>query len=207
MPSMLLACLLLVPALAPCAANATDFPVSGTISVNGNPGTLPAGGVFGGSGYNTSTGEIAAGVFSFPVATTSFNSSFGNVVVTYQLSQLNSSSGQVATDGVAALSDATLKLQVLSASLGGVIPIDVGTCVFQPIDIILIGTGSAGGLDLADAAFTIPTVASTDCGGNGDAINTGIAGSNNSIQMHLDGDFTPPPQNDTIFANGFDPAG
>ena len=187
-------------------AHATNFTVTGTISVNGNPGTLPAGGTFGNSTYDTVTGAISSGKFTFPPSSTTFHSdSLGaDILVNYQLSQTNTSTGEVATDGVAALTVAHMKLQIVSAFANGVVPIPLGTCVFQPIDFDLSGTGSAAGLDLADAAFTIPGVAPTDCGGFGDQINTGVAGSNNSIDIHLAGDFTPPPENDTIFENGFD---
>lgn len=187
------------------SASAVSFPVTGTITVNGSPGSLPAGGMFTGSGYDASSGDMAPGVFSFPVATTSFDvAGIGTVVLTYQLSQTNSSGGLVATDGVAALDTAMMKLQILTARIG-VIPIGVGTCVFQPIAFELSGTGSAGGLDLEDASFTIPRVGASDCGNYGSQINDGIAGSNNSIAMHLSGDFTPPSEDtDTIFKNGFD---
>ena len=194
-------------ALASGAASATSFPVSGTISVNGNPGTLPSGGSFGpNSSYDAASGAIAAGRFMFPVATTVFYSSVlgANVTVTYQLSQTNTSTGQVASDGIAALGAVTMKLQVLSATVG-VVPIGVGTCIFQPIDLALAGSGAASGLDLADTGFAIPPVAPTDCGGWGSQINSGIAGSNNSLQTHWTGNFTPPTGNDLIFANGFDP--
>jgi len=184
-------------------AHATNFAVSGTITVNGNPGALPDGGTFGNSTYNATTGALSSGKFTFPQATTSFPSQIGTVTVTYQLSQTNSSTGQVASDGVAALTQAHLKLQVVSASIG-VIPIGIGTCVFQPIDVDLAGTGAASGLDLSDEGFTIPQVASSDCGGYGDQINAGVAGSNNSLAMHVAGNFTPPPESDIIFANGFD---
>lgn len=187
-------------------AHATNFTVTGTISVNGNPGTLPAGGTFGNSTYNAVTGAISSGKFTFPQSSTTFHSdSLGaDVVVNYQLSQTNASTGEVASDGVAALTVAHMKLQIVSAFAGGVVPIPLGTCIFQPIDFDLSGTGSAAGLELSDAAFTIPQVGPTDCGGFGDQINTGVAGSNNSIDIHLAGDFTPPPEDDTIFKNGFD---
>ena len=187
-------------------ANAANFAVSGTISVNGNPGALPSGGTFGDSTYDTVTGDISSGLFTFPQATTTFHSdSLGaDVTVTYQLSQTNTSTGQVATDGVAALTQAQLKLKAISAVVG-VIPISFGnSCIFQPITVDLAGTGSASGLDLSDSSFTIPQVGSTDCGGFGSQVNTGIAGSNNSLVMHLAGDFTPPSGNDLIFKNGFD---
>lgn len=186
-------------------AHATTFDVSGTITVNGNPGALPDGGTFDDSTYDAATGELSPGTFSFPQATTTFPSQIGTVTVTYRLSQTNESTGQVAGDGVAALTQAHLKLQVLSAAIG-VIPIGIGTCVFQPIDVDLAGTGDASGLHLAAGGFTIPAVASTDCGGYGDQINAGVAGSNNSLAMLVAGDFTPPPESDVIFANGFDGA-
>lgn len=199
----LLTALLGLQVFAPCIANPVDFPVTGSITVNGNARALPSGGVFGPSSYDNGTGVIATGAFTFPQSTTSFNSVAGTVVVTYLLSQTNTSSGQVATDGIAALSATTLKLQVIAATVG-VIPIDVGTCVFAPIDLVLDGTGSAAGLDLADSSFVIPQVGPTDCGTYGSEINNAIAGSNNSMQIHLAGDFAP-PVNDTIFVNGFDP--
>jgi hypothetical protein len=190
----------------PSAANAANFPVSGTISVNGNAGALPTGGTFGNSTYDATSGAISSGKFTFPQATLSFDSDIGTVTVTYTLSQTNTSTGQVANDGVAGLTQTQLKLVVDSARIG-VIPIGIGTCVFQPINVDLDGTGAASGLDLDDDAFTIPSVATTDCGGHGDQVNAGVAGSNNTIQVHIAGNFTPPPEDDTIFANGFDPAG
>jgi hypothetical protein len=143
-------------------------------------------------------------VFVFPVASTSIDvPPFGAVSVTYQLSQTNTSSGQVAGDGLAALSPSTMRLEILSVAL----PVNVLPCVFEPIDVVLDGSGSGSGLVLADSTFTIPAVAPTACGGYGDQINDGIAGSDNSMQIVIAGDFTPPDNLDLIFADGFDPAG
>jgi hypothetical protein len=167
---------------------------------------LPGGGAFTDTAYDAASGTIAAGVFVFPDATIDFQSTLGPITATYRLSQTNTASGQVAADGVAALASAAMKLQILSASLSG-FPIPVGTCIFEPIDVVLDGTASATGLVLVDDAFTIPPVAPTDCAGNGEQINDGIAGSVNSLQMQIAGDFTPPGDLDLIFADGFDPAG
>jgi hypothetical protein len=182
---------------------AADFPVTGTLSVNGNAGDLPDGGTFGDATYDTSIGALSPGAFSFPQTTTSFPSDLGPVAVTYQLSQTNTSTGLVAADGSAALTNASLKLNVTHVTISG-IPISVGTCVFQPIDIALAGTGSATGLDLAETGFTIPEVAPSACGGYGDQINQAIAGTNNAIEVVMAGDFTPPGDSDTIFADGFE---
>lgn len=187
------------------AAAAADFPVSGSIAFNGNAGALPDGGTFGPSSYAPASGAIAAGRFTFPQATTSFSSTFGSVVVTYLLSQTNTSSGQIGADGTAAFSAVSMKLEVQQVRVGG-FPVDVGTCVFQPIDLDLAGTASAAGLDLADASFTVPPVGASDCGGYASQINAALAGSNNRIDVHLAGDFTPPADNDTIFADGFESA-
>lgn len=187
------------------AASAANFPVSGTITVNGNAGALPSGGTFGPSSYDGVTGAISSGQFTFPQSELDFNSQFGPVTVTYQLSQTNTSNGQVASDGTAALSQVILKLEVLLVTINSV-PVSTGngTCIFQPIDLDLAGTGSASGLDLTDPVFTIPPVGATDCGAFSSQINDNIAGNNNSAVMHLAGDFTPPPNDDTIFKNGFD---
>lgn len=202
----LLAGALLSSCFVPCVAQAVDFPVTGTITVNGNPGALPAGGTFGDSSYDTATGDIAVGHFTFPQSTTTFHSdSLGaDVTVTYQLSQTNTSTGLVANDGVAMLTQAQLKLKAISAVVG-VVPVAFGnSCIFQPINVDLAGTGAASGLDLSQTGFTIPQVGATDCSGFGSQVNSGLAGSNNNILMHMAGDFTPPSANDTIFANGFE---
>jgi len=190
-------------ALACQAAAAADFPVSGTLSVNGNSGALPDGGTFGDSTYDAATGVLSAGAFSFPQTTTSFPSDLGTVVVTYRLTQTDTSTGLVDADGTAALTNASLSLNVTHVTISG-IPINVGTCVFQPIDIALAGTASATELDLADTGFSIPEVAPSACGGYGDQINQAIAGTNNAIDLVMEGDFTPPAGDDTIFADGFE---
>ena len=194
--------LFFLSAVAATAANATNFPVTGSISINGNPGALPTGGTFGNSTYDVATGTITAGKFTFPQSTASFGSQLGPIIVTYQLSQTNTSTGQVVAGGAAGLTNAAMELDVLSITISG-IPVAVGTCVFQPIDLALSGTGAATGLDLVDTGYTIPPVAATDCGDYGSYIDNALAGSNNTIQVQLAGDFTP-PAGDTIFENGFD---
>jgi hypothetical protein len=187
--------------------HAANFAVTGTISVNGNPGALPSGGTFGNSTYNTATGAISSGKFTFPQATTTFHSDDlgADVTVTYQITQTNTSTGQVAEDGIAALTQAHLKLKAISAVIG-VIPISFGeTCIFDPINVDLAGTGDASGLDLSDEGFVIPTVAPTDCNNLGNQVNDGLAGSDNTLDVHIAGNFTPPtPEDDTIFENGFE---
>ena len=192
--------------IGPAAFAGTDYPVSGSITVNGTEAPLPAGGAFVGSSYDEVSGEIGAGVFEFPVATVDFDSPVGAVTATYELTQADSSSGQVDADGIAGLTIASMQLRVISAFIGGLVPIPVGDdCVFWPIVIELDGTGSSVGLDLADAAFTIPEVAADACGGFGAEINAGIAGGTNSIELQIDGDFTPPSGVvDLIFEDGFD---
>lgn len=183
----------------PQATLAADFVVTGIATMNGNAGALPANSFFAGSAYDGATGAIASGSFTFPQTT----SSNGSTVVTWRMEQTNTSSGQVASDGVAALTDASFKLTVLSASLGG-FPIPLGTCVFQPITIGLSGTVVQGGLDLADEQFDIHETPPGNCGSVRDQINATFAGSNNRIDLHLAGDFTPPGANDRIFVDGFE---
>lgn len=187
----------------PGVAAAVDFPVSGTITVDGQSGTLPEGGAFAGSGYDPASGSIASGAFAFPVTIVSREVSGGTVAVTYQLSQVDTSSGQVASDGVAALSVASMKLAVLSATYNG-FPIPVAPCEFQPILIELAGTGDSDGLALADSQFDIPPAPVGNCGAFRDQINGAFAGSDNAIIVQMAGDFTPPSDQDTIFVDGFD---
>jgi hypothetical protein len=182
-------------------ARATNFPVTGTVTVSGTAGALPGGGTFGDSTYDPASGVLSDGQFVFPEASvTVFISGIGDVTVNYQFSQTNTSTAVVASDGVAAMSVLTASLSIVSTSL----PLTVTPCVFQPIELDLAGTGSAAGLDLSDAAFTVPPTSSS-CGGFADQINGALAGSNNSLDVHIAGNFTPPmPEDDTIFIDGFD---
>jgi hypothetical protein len=186
------------------AAGAVDYPVGGTLSINGNAGDLPDGGVFAGSGYDPATGAIASGAFAFPDGTIEIPTPLGTAIAHYVFTQTNTSDGLVAADGVAALAEAVMQIEVTSASVGG-LPIAITPCVIGPILLDLAGTASATGLDLSDDGFTIPPVASGDCGGNGDTVNAAIAGDDNAVGMTLAGDFTP-PADERIFADGFDGA-
>lgn len=184
------------------SAHAANFPVSGAITVNGNAGDLPSGGAFGNSTYDATTGALSAGKFTFPQSSTTIDGgALGNVTVTYQLTQTNTSTALVASDGTAAMTAVSMRLSVVSTSL----PLPVTPCAFEPIALDLTGTGSAAGLDLEDRSFTVPPTANS-CGGLASTINAQIAGNNNSIQLHLAGDFTPPSgdDDDKIFVDGFD---
>ncbi|MGA8277162.1 MAG: hypothetical protein WB784_03075 [Rhodanobacteraceae bacterium] len=183
-------------------AAATDFPVTGSLSLNGTISPLPDGGVFAGSAYDPVSGLIAPGAFVFPQSTLSFDTTLGTAIVTYVVSQLNTSAGMVEAGGDAGLTETDLQLDVLSLQISG-IPIPLGNCTFGPILLDLAGNGSAADLVLGDSGFEIPPVAANDCGGYGGAIDNQIAGSNNDIALDLAGDFTP-PTGDRIFDNGFD---
>ncbi len=186
-------------------ARASNFPVSGTLTINGTPGTLPAGASFGDSTYTQATGLLSQGTFTIPQGTVSFESQYGPVVATYQFTQTNTSTGQVDAGGVAALSKATMRMAVVSATVSG-FPIPIGICVFEPIDLFLVGTGAASGMDVSDPDFTIPEVAPLACGGYGGQINAAIAGGNKAIDLHLEGDFSPPAGGGggAVFADGFE---
>lgn len=197
------ALVLLMGSSAANLALATDFPVTGSIIVNGEQGELPPNGVFAHSGYDPGDGLIDAGTFTFPVTTETSVSDGIVFVLKYQMIQTDSSNGAVATDGVAALSTATFKLTILSITAGGV-PIPIGQCTIEPIAVDLAGTASAEGLDLADEQFDIPEVPPGQCGSFRGSLNDAFFGPNNSMNLLLAGDFTPPPKTDLIFKNGFD---
>lgn len=181
-------------------ARATNFVVTGTITVNGNAGNLPNGGTFGDSTYDAATGAVSVGNFTFPESSTTINvAGFGNVTVTYQFSQTNTSTALVASDGTAAMTQVVTQLSIVSTSL----PVTVTPCVFSPINLDLAGSASSTGLDLEDREFTVPPTANS-CGGFATQINNGLAGNSNSIAPHLAGNFTPPADNDKIFIDGFD---
>ena len=189
-------------ALAAAPAAAVNFPVTGTITVNGSSGDLPAGGSFGDSTYDGATGVLSAGKFTFPQSSVVIPvQGLGNVTVTYRLTQNAPSSAQVASDGVAAMTPVAMTLSVLWVAFP--IPISTAPCNFTPIDLDLAGTGAAGGLDLEDREFSVPPTTDS-CAGYASQINGALTGSSNSITLHLAGDFTPPPDTDKIFIDGFD---
>jgi hypothetical protein len=157
---------------------------------------------FGDSTYDPATGTLSAGKFTFPPSSVTFPvSGLGNVTVNYQLTQTNTSTALVAGDGTAAMTQVVMQLEVVST----LPPLPVTPCRFGPIDLDLAGSASSAGLDLEDRSFTVPPT--TDfCGGFASQINSQLAGNDNGIAPHLDGDFTPPANaGDKIFINGFDP--
>ena len=176
--------------------------MSGSITLNGNISSLS--GTFGPSAYDGNNGTISAGAFNFPQSTIQFSPGGDQqVTVIYQVVQTNTSSGQVASDGVAALTNATMKLHVLSAHTPAILWNVRSSCDFEPIDVVLGGTGATSGIDLDASGFTIPAVDASACGDHGSQLDAGLSGNQNSMKVHLEGDFTPPP--DMIFADGFDP--
>jgi len=182
-------------------ALADVFPVTGTITINGSASNLPSG-TFANATYDPATGALSTGKFAFPQSTTTINvGGFGDITVVYQFSQTNTSTALVAGDGTAAMTQVAAKIEIISTSL----PLTVTPCRFGPIPLDLAGTGAATGLDLEDRSFTVPPTTDS-CGNFRDVINSQLAGSDNSIAVHLAGDFTPPPgdDNDTIFVDGFD---
>jgi hypothetical protein len=184
------------------AVHAADFPLSGVFTFNGVDSALS--GTFGPSTYNASSGGITAGAFNVPSATLQFASGADSqVTVHYQITQTNTSSGQVADDGVAVLTSATLMLHVIDAHTQAMLWSVGSTCDFGPFVLALAGTGAVSGLDLGANGFTIPAVSTSACGGHGDPLSSGIAGDQSRTQLLLAGDFTPPL--DKLFADGFDP--
>lgn len=198
--------LAIVLGLAAAPALAVQFPVTGSVSVGGEGGELPPG-TFGDSSYDGSSGELSSGKFAFPTTSVTFDSPLGPVVATYQFEQTNQASATVDTDGIVAFSEAKFRISILSARLGGVIPINIGPpCVFEPIEIFLAGTADGSGMSVSDPAFTVPPAPEGNCGDYRDQINDALAGAEQGIELFIEGDFTPPPEGnpDLIFVNGFE---
>lgn len=186
------------------SASARQFPVSGSVTINGGtPAALPANVTFGDSTYNASNGDLSAGTFNFPVSTATFDN--GNGVVTYRFTQTNASTALVGSSGMAMLSVANMSLKVLSASYY-TIAIDVGTdCVFGPIRWHhLWGARTTTGLDLMQATFAVPMTQGS-CNGHAQQINDALQGNDNSIELLINGNFSLPNAgaSDLIFFDGF----
>jgi len=186
--------------LAACVAGqvsaATDYSVAGSITFNGNASMLDDG-LFLGSSYATSSGAIGAGAFKFQGATVGD----GVTGLTYQLDQDVASAGQVGSDGLAVLADASLRLTVVEMTYSGSPRVVGADCVFQPIHIVLDGNGSVGGLELSASGFVIAPIDGNACNGFAGTINTLLAGNANSMTVRIEGNFAPPG---TIFAAGFE---
>lgn len=154
-------------------------------------------GTFLGSSYDPMTGAIGAGTFKFPQTTVTN----GSTSLTYQLSQTDTSIGQVDGTGAVLFSNAAFSVQLINGNYSGVPAVFGPSCVFEPIDIVLAGSASPTGLDLTDPSFAIPPT-TDDCNGWAGPMNGLVSTSSNSIHLQIDGDFTPP---DTIFMDGFEP--
>lgn len=193
-------CGLFVAALhcAAAAAQGTDgYPISGTATIHGQSGALPADGTFSGSSYDPLTGAIGAGTFKFPATTVTQASAS----LTYQLSQTGPSSATVDDSGNVVFTPATMALTLLGGTFPPYPAATFGdTCIFAPIAVGLTGSASPAGLDVTDAQFTIPSTVD-NCNGFGNTLNGYIPGTNNAITIHVEGDFTPPG---VIFTDGFD---
>ena len=202
-PAIIVA-LLMTAALAG-KASATQFPITdGTVIINGESGALPSGGTFGDSNYNTVTGYLSDGKFVFPQTSITITTPLGDLLVTYQFAQTNTSSAMIGGDGTVAFTTANMQLRLVSAKLGGVIPIGVTPCSFSPIAWDDVGgTASSTGMQIENEGFTVPPTTDA-CGGHKDEINDALNGNQNSISMTISGDFTPPVDDDLIFRDGFD---
>lgn len=185
-------------------AMATQFPVSGSVTLAGNTASLPAS-TFGNSSYNPSSGYLSSGKFTFPQASFTNSTFFGPLTVTYQLSQTNTASAMVGTLGDAAFTEVDLKLHIVSANFNGSV-YDVGsTCDFVPIVLATLGGNASSSVMTVSQSDLIVPLTSDDCGGFKDQINNIITNSTgNSISLSLDGNFTPPDDNDIIFQDGFE---
>lgn len=181
-------------------ANATQYPISsGTIVINGSSDALPAGGTFGDATYDSATGYLSAGKFVFPQASISS----GDLSVTYQLTQTDTSGAMVGSNGNVAFTTANMELSIISASYLG-FPVSVSPCVFSPIVWdSLGGTASDTGMQISSGVFSVPPTTDA-CGEFKDQINDALIGNQNSISMNIDGNFTPPAQDDQIFIDGFE---
>lgn len=190
------------------SASANEFPVTGSVTINGGSSApLPAGVTFGDSTYNASNGDLSAGKFTFPSSTITFDS--GKGTATYQFSQTNTSMALVGDDGMAVLTPASMNLKVLSATYDpgtGSIPISLGSdCIFTPIHWNdLWGTRTPTGLDLMQATFTVPATQG-NCGGLASQINDALRGNHNSIELLIGRSFALPATgaSDLIFISGF----
>lgn len=186
------------------SALAETYPVTGLVTLNADSGPLPDGSNFVSSGYDLQVGELAPGQFHFPPDTISVPYGPFTLNVTYQLVQLNQSGAMVLPDGSAMFDPVTLQIDVIAADISGG-AVDLGTCSLGPIHLNeLVGHGTSVELSTTDPQFVVPPVAPSDCGGYGDQINDGMAGSDNAITLKLQGNFTPPPDLDLIFADGFE---
>lgn len=175
---------------------ADDFGVTGEVSFNGHAAVIDDG-LFLGSSYAQASGALAPGAFKLVGA----NVGDGTLALTVDIGQANTSGGAVAATGVAALADALLSLTVTSATYDGA-PIVVGSdCVFAPVRVALAGYGRGGGLDLSASGFEVAALGGDACNGFANAIDAVLAGSDDAIALHVDGDFAPPG---TIFTAGFE---
>lgn len=186
------------------SALAVTYPVTGLVTLNAESRPVPPGSVFTSSGYDSVTGELGVGQFHFPPDTVTEQSGLFTLEVTFQFVQLNQSGAMVLPSGSAMFDPVSLRINVISAEVNGS-SVNLGPCSLGPIHLNeLAGNGTPVELSTNDPQFSVPPVSPSACGGYGDEINDALAGGSNAITLKLLGDFSPPPDLDLIFVDGFE---
>lgn len=179
-----------------------NYPVVGSIWVNGRAEDLGTGATFVAQSFNAQTGQVGPGAFVYPAHTVTYSTSLGPAVVTYQIVQTNQSGGTVQTDTSVSLSMAEVRTDILAASLGGFTVVS-GNCSASPVTLELSGHVESGGMFLRDDQFTIPSFSGSGCGTAVSILNSFFLGDNNSVSLIVKGAFVPDAAG-LLFRDGFD---
>lgn len=196
-------------ALGTPSVKAAQYAVDGTIDFHNGPDPLPAGVTFGDADYDPGNGYLSQADFEFPEHSVSLTTvDYSPPVVmtlSYRFIQSEPASALVDADGNAAFTPVRLKLHVVSAESNTGRSYAVGsTCDFGPVVWdSLAGTASAAGIDLQAVRFSVSDTQDA-CGGHAGILDTMLAANDNSVSLHLDGDFTPPTLSDRVFLDGFE---
>lgn len=172
----------------PASATPETFsgPVTGYLAVKGDPN--PFSGVTIEGSLDADAGTISAQA-TFPASSIIQEDALPdqNAEVTIQVTQSEAATGTYdATSGALTL-DATFSLEITEVNLvhqvtgeRNEVPIGEGTCVFNPIEVDMVGTATGSPLQatLSDDSFVIPEPANpeTDCGPLGALIYPNVAG-------------------------------
>lgn len=182
------------------AISIESFPVSGTITIHGQPAAVGDDAAFIAEPFDASDGTLGPGAFVVPEHSWSAGTPLGLLTVTYELVQTNTSTAPVAPDTSVSLTEVSMRLDILHAELNGS-SLGLGNCSAGPVTLQFVGAVETKGMATHDEQFDIPSF--SGCGTYGSMLNL-LADSDNAAYLFIGGHFMPTSAN-VIFIDWFEP--
>ncbi len=160
------------------------LPLSGALTIDNYPVTLPAGSRFNGQ-INFVTQNIN-GTFAFmPMTASGILTNAGPASLRMQFWHAGGTGGFVEPNNAVTFNALDIYLRLQTASISGT-PLNLGgDCQFGPISWSTSGTWNGTVIATSQPFFVIPPVSASACNGLGAQLSAVIAGSDNSINLAI----------------------